>query len=279
MAKKKLKFSLNKAVHNGGWYKNLTNQISALESQVVTLESQVTTLENAVIAEQPVSQIADLADANLEAVWLNRLLQGNGNDLTSNNNDLSPVGTVPFDASIGAGPFSLSNYLEMTAAAFSGNGDSLGSISGWFKRSTVDGGRHMMFASSDTVLDSNEWLFSIDNNLLAVQTDGTNITRGTTDLSALEEWIHVAITSDGARWLMYLNGVPETLNTTNGSNDGSWLADVAGRLNITLGVWHRSSSISSTASAFLGQLRDWRYYSREITQAEITSQCLWIPQH
>jgi hypothetical protein len=93
-----------------------------------------------------------------------------------------------------------------------------------------------------------------------------NYVRSTTSLT-VGEWYHVAATSDGSQWRLYINGVEETLVVFSGSNAGRWFSSVdVGVNSYMLGSLQSALTVKET---FNGVLDEVRVYNRPLSAAEI----------
>lgn len=81
----------------------------------------------------------------------------------------------------------------------------------------------------------------------------------------VNEWAHVAVTSDGSTIKGYVNGVVQTLTWTSGANNGDWFGDTADRDNLTLAARQRTT----VDQRFTGDMDDVRVYASELTPAQI----------
>lgn len=112
--------------------------------------------------------------------------------------------------------------------------DSQGTIMAWVKFSTL--GAYRTIFSSSRLASSTQHVYlriSNANDLQFVHRSvgAATVLVGSTVFVA-ERWYHVALTSDGAVYRMYVNGVAETLS---GTNDGHWFADTTLRTNVRIG--------------------------------------------
>jgi len=154
----------------------------------------------------------------------------------------------------------ITNYLPMTVADWRGS-DEVGTICAWVTLDAI-GAYRTIFGSCDEAADINKLLFWVtDGGLIAVQSEsgggGHNNILGSTVLGA-NRWYHVAVVSDGTQYLLYVNGVAETLTVSSGDNNGCWLADAANRDSVTVGV---RSKNAGQDYYFNGSIKDLRYYS------------------
>ena len=79
------------------------------------------------------------------------------------------------------------------------------------------------------------------------------------------KWYHVAVTSSGTAWKLYLDGEPQSLGVTYGANTGDWFADIADRDRISIGCLARSTNVS-----FLnGLINSVKVFSKTLSDAEV----------
>lgn len=79
-------------------------------------------------------------------------------------------------------------------------------------------------------------------------------------------WTHVAVTTNGSTWKLFLNGMEESLVVTHGTNNGGWFGDVdpySGTIGIVV------VSYTTLYSPWDGKLDDIRIYNRALTATEI----------
>lgn len=140
-------------------------------------------------------------------------------------------------------------------------GDSRGTICAWIKRASVSS-EVVIFASSNlNGLNVVRFLSLSTGEIGIIQraNDSPDGVRGDTQLAA-DRWYHIAVTSDGTDWKLYVNGVEEALTLISGANTGDWF-DAASRNNITIGAWRHAV----TAAPYDGEIDDVRGYSDEKT--------------
>jgi len=157
-------------------------------------------------------------------------------------------------------------YLRRVVANWQ-SGDSSGSITAWVKRATL-GSSSNIFSSSDTGGPNYffMWRFNSSNRIAIIQknNDTTDQIEGSTAILA-DEWHHVAVVSTGSAYLLYVNGVLESLTVVTGANTGDWLADTLNRDNIALGVLGQSTPIQY----FGGVLDEVQYYDAPLTNLQV----------
>jgi hypothetical protein len=158
------------------------------------------------------------------------------------------------------------DYTKLAAATFT---DSSGTISAWVKLTAYPDSTATIFASADeaSAAVSKAMLLYVDvaGNLTFKQHTGAALfsVTGNTVLQ-LNQWYHVAVTSDGAAWALYVNGRIQSL-TISGANNGNWFSDTPGRDNIVIGALVQSA----VAYYLTGAIDDVRVYSETLTQPQI----------
>jgi hypothetical protein len=74
-------------------------------------------------------------------------------------------------------------------------------------------------------------------------------------------WHHVAVTSDGSSYSIYLDGSAETLTVISGSNSGNWVGDISGGTlsdtDIGAGRRHPTVGLSSYAVGNIDEVAVW----------------------
>lgn len=113
------------------------------------------------------------------------------------------------------------------------------------------------------------WIFIDGSGYISIQnkSGGTVTTLLSTTALTMGQWYHIAVTSNGSRYLLYINGNPDVLRVIGGSNNGNWLGDVINRNNITLGVLKRSTYYGY----YKGYMSNACLYNIELTQAQIVA--------
>jgi len=82
-----------------------------------------------------------------------------------------------------------------------------------------------------------------------------NINTGGTVVSD-NAWHHIALVSSGSAYSLYVDGVAETLTTSNGSNDGAWVNTISSVDNTTIGA-SRRDVISGGSRALIDEVAIW----------------------
>lgn len=212
-----------------------------------------------------VEPVPEELDSSLVGSW--DMQEGGGvwSDLSSSNNNLTKVGQVGMTKGLfenctqfdGA-----SGYLTKAVADFRST-DSLGSITALIKIKTT-GITKAIFSTCDKATNTKYFLLELSStNKILVQ----NSTSGVVSTNSLraDEWYHIVLTSDGLAYKLYINGVPETIQVSYGTNDGNWFSDVADRDNINIGASNRLT----ISEYFNGQINSVKVYSKELSAAEV----------
>ncbi len=77
------------------------------------------------------------------------------------------------------------------------------------------------------------------------------------------KWYHMAATSTGAQYYIYLNGRPQNLVVTSGSNNGNWIGDCTSPANrFTIGAVYSNISNNETTAHWQGEIAHVAYYSQ-----------------
>ena len=142
--------------------------------------------------------------------------------------------------------------------------DTMGAISMLIRRNTT-GVWVALLSSCDTATDENQWTFGVGaGNVLNVNVvaGGVPITsqNGSTVIAS-GQLRHVVLSSNGSAYTMAVDGLPETITTSVGTNTGEWLGDVPNRDSVTLGV----RQMNARALYLNGMVVDVRYYTQPIT--------------
>lgn len=157
-------------------------------------------------------------------------------------------------------------HIQLNIANYR-SADFAGSIAGWIK--LTDAGTHTIFSSSDTATDSFFIIFGITSGkirILTVVGGASDIVNATTTNANTGSWVHVAVTSSGTAWKLYVNGTLQGLSVIAGTNSGEWFGDVANRDNIVFGRLERLNP----AGAFPGKLANFGIYNAELTGPQVT---------
>uniref|UniRef100_A0A6M3JKG1 Putative lectin/glucanase superfamily protein n=1 Tax=viral metagenome TaxID=1070528 RepID=A0A6M3JKG1_9ZZZZ len=160
------------------------------------------------------------------------------------------------------------NDLLSNATANWRNGDTEGTFEQIFRSSSV-ANNQTLFASADTgTATSFLWIY-------VAQTTG-KVTISTQDAAGTVNTVaggtnicdgkdkYIVVTTNGSAWVIYINGVAESLSVGAGSNTGDWLGDITIRDNLTIGAITRTSTVNYA----IGVNGYTRIYSRVMAAAE-----------
>ncbi len=146
--------------------------------------------------------------------------------------------------------------------------DGTGTIVVWYRRTSA---ASMQFISSSDEAANNRifgWGFS-DNKLAVYQNEAgaENGVQTTADIvgNADGNWHTATISSDGAAWYIYYDGISKAVSVYAGANNGNWLDSVTLRDSIVIGYLGRLAK----TLYFSGTLGDILYYSDCKTPAEV----------
>jgi len=159
------------------------------------------------------------------------------------------------------------DYLSNATANWR-SGDTAGTLERMF-RSSSTANNQTLFASADTGTDTSFlWIYVAQTTgLVTISTQdaaGTvNTVSGSTNICDGKDH-HIVVTTNGSAWVIFIDGVTESLSVVAGSNTGDWLGDVTLRDNLTIGAITRTS----TASYTIGVNGYTRIYSRVMAVAE-----------
>jgi hypothetical protein len=83
-------------------------------------------------------------------------------------------------------------------------------------------------------------------------------------------WHHVAVTSDGSSYAIYLDGSAETLTVITGSNSGSWVGDISGGTltDTDIGASRRHPSVGGSTYA-VGNIDEVAVWDSALTAGQI----------
>jgi hypothetical protein len=186
-------------------------------------------------------------------------------DSTSNGN--TPILTNVTTGSVGklnsAYSFNgASSYWTSTGLGASSASDQQGTISAWVYRNNDSAQDAIISIHNATNYNVHHLYFQIRNDRYAgfthrisVTADNTTLrqARGNTLLSN-STWTHVALTSDGSTYRLYVNGVLQTLYFDWGSNDGRWVGDVPSA-NRAVAGYARANAVNLYMDGRLDELR------------------------
>jgi hypothetical protein len=212
------------------------------------------------------NELPDAAESGLAGAWLNAGVQGSAADWSRAGDDMTAIGGPTYRDVAGVTLDGATEYLRRAEAGW--NADEVGSVTAMVKTDAV-GALHTIFASSDEASDVRYLKLSINVagylEISQSNNDVADVVRGSTVLAA-DTWYHVACVCTTTGWVLYVNGVAETLTVTAGANSGDWLADTADRDNVTIGALRKTA----VSEYWDGDVKDVRYYSaRSLTAAQI----------
>ena len=141
-----------------------------------------------------------------------------------------------------------------------------GSISAWVKVDTlVDGAKIVAYGSDTAVLEPLLGLETYNTNgtgyYFAFRQGpfgGSNIVRGNSPLIA-DNWYHIAVTSNGTGWLLYVNGTEEELIIEGGDNNGNWFNDTlpVQENMTTIGAIWSNGALGDFINATIDEVQIW----------------------
>lgn len=188
-------------------------------------------------------------------------------DLGVDHLHMTATGTPPvFTAADGVTLNGTTDYVK--AVADFRSGDSLGTVTAWIKHTSGTAGA--VWAAADEATTSRFMIFFVSSSdgLSLQQQDGAGLDTISTDTTPITNatWHHVAISSNGSRWLIYVDGFVVAHSVNTGADSGDWFADTSAVDNFTIGV-----RVRTTPSTFFnGSIQEPHVYDRELSAAEIT---------
>lgn len=205
-------------------------------------------------------------DMPLTDKWLNE--NGFSQDRTPNRKNMTnSVGSPSYSSDGVSFPTNDSDYLYRDELAFRG-GDSFGSVSIWFRTTdSVNNNKHM-FVIGDTssqdyyitfLVSSFTFRVTLRNNpspVSGAMAAGDPLNDG--------KWHHGVVTSNGSRYLIYVDG-QQREDIGSNVNDGKWFADIVSSDSISIGIW-RTSSVDL---GFKGDMYGIKVWNRELSATEI----------
>lgn len=236
-------------------------------SATEVLQSYNSTKRNYIQAQNNSGEVLyfDMDDNNVNSTSIyDKSGQGNdgtlGDGVTPTTYPSSTTGRLKEARSFDGG-----DYIYRSVSDFRSS-DSAGTIEAWFKVSASNYG--YFFNSSDEATDNYVIGLAIDNNGLIYMYQRNNDTadniRGNSDVRD-NIWHHVAVTSDGSAYSIYLDGVAESLTVVTGANAGDWFSDTSNRDNITSGAIKRVS----VSNYFYGAIDELKVYSQALSATEV----------
>ncbi|MFZ1618526.1 MAG: LamG domain-containing protein [Flavobacteriales bacterium] len=166
------------------------------------------------------------------------------------------------------------DYIEIGSGIRVDNSDR-GTISAWINPGTVSGGELSFFGYGGSALANAGRLrayMSTSGDTLSIEQksngETSDILQATTALT-VGAWYHLTIVSDGTAYAMYINGKPQALTITSGSNTGDWFADttVTAPPKSVIGAAYQNGGLSTH---FQGSLDEVRIYNRALSADEVS---------
>jgi hypothetical protein len=212
-------------------------------------------------------RLPDLADTDLRGAWLNSEVTKTPNDYSTADDDMTAVGSPTWPAE-GVTLDGATQHLKRSEAAW--RPDAVGSVSAWVNLASV-GAEQVIFSSTDEASNVRRLQLAISaTNLLEVHqenNDVADVVEGDTVFAA-DAWRFVTLVSTGTAYVLYVDGLSETLTVTSGANGGDWLLGTTLRDNVMIGAYEELAGVSGDLD---GTIRDVRYYSRALPSREIFS--------
>jgi len=150
---------------------------------------------------------------------------------------------------------------------------SSGSISAWVYLDSLPGLIAAVFTSADTATDDYVVMFYISSTGNACfnvkKAAGVFSTVCTDSTLSTATFYHIGVTTNGSRWLLYINGALAAHSVVNGSDNGDFFADAANRDNIAVGALIRAAGEQYNLSGKIQGVRvnDWEWTATEFAQA------------
>ena len=218
--------------------------------------------------KQPFDRVPDPVSTTLHGAWLNKDVLGSGDaasDSGPDGYDMTRVG-APRQEQVGMHFTAASTQFLRNGTVNWRSGDSAGTITAWIKIDALGANMAIWATNDEATAFLYRMTFAVDGSGVGVvrhrNGGATNSVYGDTVLTT-DTWYHVALTSSGSAYAMYVNGVPQGLT---GTNDGNWIADIGVfRDNVTLG----SERATFDTNLFDGTIKDVRYYSAALSADEI----------
>lgn len=163
----------------------------------------------------------------------------------------------------------VNDYITESVSGYRGS-DSAGTVIIWFKTkadSTLIS--QQMFSSSDMASDSRYITFGIYQNKLDCQqrnNDTASAIQGSMIVND-GQWHQAAFVSTGSAYLIYVDGILQSLTARTGSNNGDWFSDTSNRDNWVIGALIRNT----TSNYFSGLIDNISIYNTNLSQADIVS--------
>lgn len=202
--------------------------------------------------------------SDLNAVYHSSDASGGTVDSTVNAVNMTEVSTPTYgvDGQIDAAVDYGTGDYQKTSNKFVGN---IGSITGWFNFDNNTTNQAILGAGDEGSAEFISLQLSSDGFIETQNTiNVTDTIHGTTPI-APNEWHYVAVTSNGSTYVLYLDGVSETLVVEDGTNSGDWFGDSTAIDNSTIGAVERSGVIADAD----GTIDEVKVYTSTLTADEI----------
>lgn len=190
-------------------------------------------------------------------------------DRTPYSNHLTIQVGGTFDSTGYTGDGSDTKYLKRDVAGFR-DSDQQGTIFGWFNTSGSSGNYYLFSVNDNATADQSYRVLLVSTVSYRIAVGYLN---GATNRYLLGSttgwndgaWHSFAVTSNGSRTLIYIDGQSETFSEPQDPDDGSWLGDVVSADNVCVGAWCRSGTLVGSDGTFYGT----QVYDRELSAAEL----------
>lgn len=161
----------------------------------------------------------------------------------------------------------INSYIRIGTNLYESN--NVGTISLWVKRISNGPSEEYSFSSS-VYSSSNNYLGVRFENMIPVfqfYSGGSNDFVFPSTLRLINNsWNHLVISSDGDKYIIYLNSIKVNLSITSGSNSGRWFSDLAtGTHNIDIGRRVRSTD----TYYFNGSIDEVMIFNRNLSDREV----------
>ena len=143
--------------------------------------------------------------------------------------------------------------------------DTQGTLAAWIKTTATTG---TIFSSSDVIADDYHFQFGVYQSKLNIwlQNGGSSMQVQSNSTVNSGSWTFVALSSNGTRHQMYINGGSLTALFINTAS-GEWLGDIIDRDNITIGALKRAIF----ADYFDGTIDEVGIWSVELSTSELNA--------
>jgi len=139
---------------------------------------------------------------------------------------------------------------------------SMGTIMGWILPTSSS----KVLSSADTATDTRYFDFTVTSNKVRITQRNNDVADQVETAAVLTttEFHHIALTSNGTAYRLFVNGVEYSPSVVAGANNGDWFADTANRDNVVIGAMVRTAPTYKEGT--VGELL---VYSRPLTPQEI----------